>query len=358
MEWAAPTEEHGLMEYLPWDATITRNSDGGRNRDRIGHRQAHRHEGDGHDHPQPRRGRLHGVGAHREPHRRPAARPAMDQRDGRPGRHQPRLAQDAIRSSRPRRWWCTAPTIRACPPHTASSTGPTTTAACFRIAPPGAAGWAASRCPRPTAAPSRRCTTPTPTKGMVKTFSNKDMPGLKIFGWGPDLNSQRLHRRQFFVRRAMGRHHPHVLGLRLFPPNGALGWTEKWQPVAHTGGVSVASPWGTVSVDGNVAHVLPTRRTEGATLLVTNPATAPPPTTSTPTPTPPPQSLFPAPADRSRCWEPTAQACSRVKVGEIDGRTVVAPLTCVPSPRLKSRTEQGTHGVPLDCIFLSLTYST
>ncbi len=29
MEWAAPTEEHGLMEYLPWDATTTRNGDGG-----------------------------------------------------------------------------------------------------------------------------------------------------------------------------------------------------------------------------------------------------------------------------------------------------------------------------------------
>ncbi len=35
----------------------------------------------------------------------------------------------------------------------------------------------------------------------------------------------------------------------------------------------MASPWGTVSVDGNIAHVLPTRRTEGATLLVTNPST-------------------------------------------------------------------------------------
>jgi hypothetical protein len=99
------------------------------------------------------------------------------------------------------------------------------------------------------------------------------MPGLKMFGWGPDLNPSVYTDGDSSYAELWGGVTPTFWDYALFPPNGALGWTEKWQPVAHTGGVSVASPWGTVSVDGNIAHVLPIRRTEGATLLVTNPST-------------------------------------------------------------------------------------
>ena len=53
-----------------------------------------------------------------------------------------------------------------------------------------------------------------------------------------------------------------------FPSNSALGWVERWQPVAHTGGVSLANAWGTVSVSGGTVSILPVRRIEGAKLMV------------------------------------------------------------------------------------------
>jgi hypothetical protein len=113
---------------------------------------------------------------------------------------------------------------------------------------------------------------PDADEGLVKTFSNKDMPGLKMFGWGPSLNPNVYTDGDSSYAELWGGITPTFWDNAIFPPNGALGWTEQWQPVAGTGGVSVASAWGTVSIDGNVAHVLPTRRTEGASLIVTDPA--------------------------------------------------------------------------------------
>jgi hypothetical protein len=113
---------------------------------------------------------------------------------------------------------------------------------------------------------------PDADEGLVKTFSNKEMPGLKIFGWGPDLNPAIYTDDDSSYAELWGGVTPTFWDYAIFPPNGALGWTEKWQPVARTGGVSVASAWGTVSVQGSVARVLPTRRIEGATMVVSNPA--------------------------------------------------------------------------------------
>jgi hypothetical protein len=54
----------------------------------------------------------------------------------------------------------------------------------------------------------------------------------------------------------------------VFPPGSSLGWTERWQPVSGTGGVSLASDWGTVALANGTASVLPTKRIEGATLVL------------------------------------------------------------------------------------------
>jgi hypothetical protein len=98
------------------------------------------------------------------------------------------------------------------------------------------------------------------------------MPGLKMFGWGPTLNPAVYTDDDSSYAELWGGITPTFWDNATFPPNSALGWTERWQPVARTGGVSMASAWGTVSVEGSAARVLPVRRTEGATLLVKNPA--------------------------------------------------------------------------------------
>lgn len=105
-------------------------------------------------------------------------------------------------------------------------------------------------------------------EGLVKTFSNKEMPGLKFFGWGPDLNPSIYTDDQSSYAELWGGITPTFWDYATFPPNTALGWTERWQPVARTGGVSLANAWGTVSVVGDTVRVLPVRRIEGATLVV------------------------------------------------------------------------------------------
>ena len=105
---------------------------------------------------------------------------------------------------------------------------------------------------------------------MVKTFANKEMPGVKFFGWGPDLNPTIYTDDQSSYAELWGGITPTFWDYATFPPNTGLGWTERWQPVARTGGVSFANAWGTVSVTGNTVRVLPVRRIEGATLAIRN----------------------------------------------------------------------------------------
>jgi hypothetical protein len=111
---------------------------------------------------------------------------------------------------------------------------------------------------------------PDSDEGMVKTFTNKEMPGVKFFGWGPDLNPTIYTDDQSSYAELWGGITPTFWDYATFPPNTGLGWTERWQPVARTGGVSLANAWGTVSVTGNTVRVLPVRRIEGATLAIRN----------------------------------------------------------------------------------------
>jgi hypothetical protein len=105
-------------------------------------------------------------------------------------------------------------------------------------------------------------------EGLVKTFSNREMLGLKFFGWGNDINPTVYTDDQSSYAELWGGITPTFWDYATFPPNSALGWTERWQPVARTGGVSLANAWGTVAVVGDTIRVLPVRRIEGASLLV------------------------------------------------------------------------------------------
>jgi hypothetical protein len=112
---------------------------------------------------------------------------------------------------------------------------------------------------------------PDADEGLVKTFKNNEMPGLKIFGFGPSLNPANYTDDNSSYAELWGGIVPTFWDNALFPPGSALGWTERWQPVAKTGGVSLASPWGTVSIQRGTLNILPTRRTEGATLTLRAP---------------------------------------------------------------------------------------
>ncbi len=271
MEWAAPTEEHGLMEYLPWDATITRNGDGGVT---VAMSATDKLTGM----------KVTGTIALSPEEDAYTVSARIENRTAAQQRGQ--LWTNAMVA--PGGTNHVSPRMRFIIPsaqmiiHSTSDTG--LPAAHSVISWPNDngrllsdsstwGGWLGGFAPP---APSRGAFAavynPDADEGLVKTFTNKDMPGLKMFGWGPDLNPSVYTDGDSSYAELWGGITPTFWDNALFPPNGALGWTEKWQPVAHTGGVSVASPWGTVSVDGNIAHILPTRRTEGATLLVTNPS--------------------------------------------------------------------------------------
>lgn len=111
---------------------------------------------------------------------------------------------------------------------------------------------------------------PDSDEGLVKTFNNKEMQGVKFFGWGPDLNPTIYTDDTSSYAELWGGITSTFWDYATFPPSSGLSWTERWQPVARTGGVSLANDWGTISVTGNTVRVLPVRRIEGATLLVRN----------------------------------------------------------------------------------------
>jgi hypothetical protein len=112
---------------------------------------------------------------------------------------------------------------------------------------------------------------PDADEGLVKTFSNREMPGLKFFGWGSSLNPAVYTDGDSSYAELWGGITPTFWDYATFPPGSGLGWTERWQPVARTGGVSLAGAWGTASVAGSTVRLLPVRRIEGATLAVTHP---------------------------------------------------------------------------------------
>jgi hypothetical protein len=109
---------------------------------------------------------------------------------------------------------------------------------------------------------------PEADEGLVKTFSNKTMPGLKFFGWGSGVNPAIYTDDNSSYAELWGGITPTFWDYATFPSNSALGWVERWQPVAHMGGVSLANAWGTVSVSGGTVSILPVRRIEGAKLTV------------------------------------------------------------------------------------------
>jgi hypothetical protein len=114
---------------------------------------------------------------------------------------------------------------------------------------------------------------PEADEGMVKTFG-RDMPGLKIFSFGPGFDTRVYTDDTSTYAELWGGVTPTFWDNAQFPPGSALGWSEQWQPLARIKGVSLAGAWGTIYWDGATVRVQPIRRIEGATLVVRAPGGA------------------------------------------------------------------------------------
>jgi Domain of unknown function (DUF5107) len=266
-EWAAPTNEHGLMEYLPWDAEIVHNSDAGATvnvsaTDKM-------------------TGMKVTVGVTLSPEENAytiAAR--MENFTNKP--QQGQLWTNAMvapggTNHVPSDLKWTLPTKQIVV-HSTSDTG--------LPAEHGAVSWpqygdrdlsnsatwggwlGGFALPSAERGAFAAVYNPEANEGLVKTFSNKTMPGLKFFGWGAGVNPAIYTDDDSSYAELWGGITPTFWDYATFPSNSALGWVERWQPVAHTGGVSLADAWGTVSVSGRTVSILPVRRIEGAKLIV------------------------------------------------------------------------------------------
>ncbi|MDQ5824126.1 MAG: DUF5107 domain-containing protein [Chloroflexota bacterium] len=270
MEWAAPTQEHGMMEYLPWDASIQRNSDGGVTVTLSAN------------------DKLTGLTVVSTVSLSPedAAYTTSSRLENRTNRQATgQLWSNAIVA--PGGTNTVSPRTRFIVPASSLVVHSTNDSSL----PPehGIVDWpqhdgkdladmstwngwfGAFAMPTADRGTFAAVYNPDADEGVVKTFKSKEMPGLKIFGFGPSLNPANYTDDQSSYAELWGGIVPTFWDNALFPPNSALGWTERWQPIAKTGGVSLASAWGTVALSGTKLSILPTRRIEGATLTLRAP---------------------------------------------------------------------------------------
>ena len=268
MEWAAPTQEHGLMEYLPWEAAVTRNVDGGATvtvsaTDRLTGMKV--------------------TGAitlsPEESAYTVSAR--MENRTTQPQRGQlwtnAMLAPGGTNQVSPRTRFIVPNTEMVV--HSTSDAGlPEARGTVSWPRHEGRdlgdmstwKGWlGAFAMPSTQRGSFAAVYNPDANEGMVKTFKSSEMPGLKVFGFGPGFNPKVYTDDNSSYVELWGGITPTFWDNAALPPGSSLGWTERWQPVTGLGGVSLAGAWGTVSMGGDgKARIMPTRRSEGATLIV------------------------------------------------------------------------------------------
>ncbi len=265
MEWAAPTEEHGLMEYLPWDATVARNSDGG-------------------------------------------ATATMSATDARTGlkvtgsitlspeessyRVQEQIENHTAQQQSAQLWTNAMltpggtnqaspdtrfilPTSRFVVHSTSDSALPAPHVAVTWPNYGGRdlsdmstwrgwlGGFALPGADRGTFAAVYN---PQADEGMVKTF--KPGTGLKIFGFGRGFNSRIYTDDNSSYAELWGGITPTFWDNVAIAPGASMSLDEQWQPVSGLGGVSLASKWGAISLSNSAIYILPARRTEGAIIVL------------------------------------------------------------------------------------------
>jgi hypothetical protein len=271
-EWAAPTDEHGLMEHLPWNASVTRLGNGGAT---VSMTQTDRLTGmkvTGTVTLNPEEG-AYKLGASMENGTATAQRGQLWTNA--------MLAPGGTNRVPPSsRWTLPHPELIV---H--STSDPDLPPERSRVGWPQHAGrdlatmstwkgWLGGFVPPDT----RRglfaaLYNPEADEGMVKTFA-VDMTGLKIFGFGPGFDPRIYTDDNSNYAELWGGVTPTFWDNALFQPGTSLGWSEQWQPVARLGGVSLAGAWGTIGWSGTSVSIQPVRRIEGASLVVRAPGGA------------------------------------------------------------------------------------
>ncbi|MDQ6694898.1 MAG: DUF5107 domain-containing protein [Chloroflexota bacterium] len=269
-EWAAPVEEHGLMEYLPWDYAVQRNGDGGVT---VKVSQTDKLTGmlvAGSVTLSPESG-SYTLRAQLENHTSKNARGQLWTNA--------MLAPGGTNhlSSRTR---FVVPAVQMV---VHSTSDPDLPPAHDTISWPAYEGrdlanmsnwkgWlGAFALPVPQRGEFAGVYNPDADEGMVESFKGAELPGLKIFGFGPGFDTHIYTDDNSNYVELWSGVTPTFWDSALFPPGSSLGIQENWQPVAKVGGISLASSWGTVSLASGVARILPARRTEGGTLVVYGP---------------------------------------------------------------------------------------
>ena len=270
-EWAAPTDEHGLMEYLPWDAAVRREGNGGATVITSA------------------TDRLTGMKVTVEINLSPEESAYSVS---------PRMENDTSAQQTGQLWDNAmlapggtnrlSPNTRFIVPTNKlvvhSTDDPGLPPAHSSISWPAYAGrdlsdlstwqgwFGGFALPGPERGSFAAVYNPEADEGMVKTFKGQFPSGLKIFSFGPGFDTRTYTDDGSGYAELWGGITPTFWENATFPPGSALGWTERWQPVASTGGVTLANAWGTVSLDNGSLSLLPTRRIEGATLVARGPA--------------------------------------------------------------------------------------
>ncbi len=269
-EWAAPTEEHGLMEYLPWDSSLQRNSDGGAtvtltSTDKltgmtiIGTVTLSPEDA------------AYTVSARMENHTNRQQRGQLWTNA--------LLAPGGSNHASPRTRFI-LPTSQFIVHSTSDTALPAEHGILNWPQHEGRdlsdmstwTGWLGGFVlPTQERGSFAAVYNPDADEGMVKSFKNKEMPGLKTFGFGPNFDPHVYTDDDSSYAELWGGITPTFWDNAIIPQGGVLGWTERWQPVANLGEVSMASAWGAVSLDNNTLRILPTRRTDDATAVLHHP---------------------------------------------------------------------------------------
>ncbi|HYP39603.1 MAG TPA: DUF5107 domain-containing protein [Chloroflexia bacterium] len=269
-EWAAPTDEHGLMEYLPWDAAVTRNTDGGATVTVVATDKLTGM-------------RVTGVITLSPEDGAYTLSARIENRTSQPQRAQlwtnAMLAPGGTNSVSPRTRFI-VPNAEMVVHSTSDPTLPSEHGVIRWPAHQGRDlsdmstwhGWLGSfALPDPARGTFAAVYNPDANEGMVKTFKGSEMPGLKIFGFGPSGFDPRIYTDDdSSYAELWGGITPTFWDYATFPPGSALGWTERWQPVAGLGGLGLANGWGSISIAGGNLNILSTQRIEGATLITRN----------------------------------------------------------------------------------------
>ncbi|HUS14206.1 MAG TPA: DUF5107 domain-containing protein [Chloroflexia bacterium] len=266
-EWAFPTDEHGLLEYVPWTATSRRDGDGSAT---VTLQATDRQTG------------LQGTGEIRLGPDEAAYSLRVTLTNPTGGAQRTQLwintmlaPGGANRVPRSSTW-----TLPGTALIVHSSDDPGAPAAGTRITWPRLAGrdlsdysnWngylGAFVAPDARTGDYAALYNREADEGMVRVGPPvSTAQGIKIFGFGPHFDPNTYTDDDSSYAELWGGYLPTFADMMLLAPQATIGWTERWQPVAGLGGVRFANGWGSLNVGGGLLRLAPARPSAGTVIV-------------------------------------------------------------------------------------------